>query len=284
MSEPFETNAVTGQRIDKVRRYKWGGHPGAPGKPMHLPKESLRVHGYADGGYQRNMNDRVRLSIAREFNWQSFGVLVVSQRQDGSLWVVDGQNRHAAAMEREDVSLVPCMVFRLNTLREEAQAFLRLNKNRGLPKTLQMLPAQVHAGDATAVALQELVAGTGRTISSNSSPTTFACVTALMRALRLNGEALDRIWPLLVELTRGRPFHNVILEGFWYIEARLPEGVSLADAAFRRRALSIGYEELLEAAGRAAAYHAKGGAKIWAQGIRDRLNKGASKNIVPVTD
>lgn len=70
-----------------------------------------------------------------------------------------------------------------------------------------------------------------------------------------------------------------VLCGLVHIEARLQEGHSLADPKWAERVLKIGERELHEAAGRAAALYAKGGSRVWAVGILDRLNKGTKTRL-----
>lgn len=65
-----------------------------------------------------------------------------------------------------------------------------------------------------------------------------------------------------------------MVSGLHHIESKMPEGESLTDSRWRERVLQAGYERLLQAAGSAAAYHARGGAKVWADGMLKEMNKG----------
>jgi hypothetical protein len=111
---------------DKISRYDWAV-PGDDGKYQCIPVADLKI----DHSYQRaEVGDTTILAIARNFKWSAFGVLVVMERANGTLYVVDGQQRLAAVKRRGDIEKVPCMVFQSTGKDHEAQAFLDLNTAR----------------------------------------------------------------------------------------------------------------------------------------------------------
>lgn len=58
-----------------------------------------------------------------------------------------------------------------------------------------------------------------------------------------------------------------------YIESNLPAGVSLTDKRWRERLIRIGCGDIEAAMANAAAFYSEGGARIWASGILQRVNR-----------
>src|SRR4051794_33828172 len=87
-----------------------------------------------DQRYQRALNARRVKKIANEFDPYSVGMLIVSDRGDGTKVVLDGQTRRAAlvAMGWED-QMVPCYVYVGLSVEEEARIFRTLNQDRARP-------------------------------------------------------------------------------------------------------------------------------------------------------
>lgn len=111
---------------NKVERYDWA-LPGDDGKFRCVPVGDLKI----DHSYQRaEVGDTNILAIARGFKWSAFGVLIVMERANGGLYVVDGQQRLAAVKRRGDIDKVPCYVFTSDGKDREAQAFIDLNTAR----------------------------------------------------------------------------------------------------------------------------------------------------------
>lgn len=105
---------------DKAERYGWVLKDIAAGEFRQIPKFSLLF----DQSYQRDLIKERVLKIQREFSWFSFGVLTVVQREDDYYYVVDGQHRLKATHDLKLIRTVPCLVFRLTSVQQEAMAFL----------------------------------------------------------------------------------------------------------------------------------------------------------------
>jgi hypothetical protein len=92
----------------KIERYDWA-LPGDDGQFRCVPVHELKV----DHSYQREqVSDSTILKIARDFSWSMFGVLIVMERTNGNLYVVDGQQRLAACIRRGDIEKAPCSSLR----------------------------------------------------------------------------------------------------------------------------------------------------------------------------
>lgn len=254
--------------VDKIERYDWKllDHPG---ELRMLNKRLLRV----DERYQREATEPKVKEIARAWSWLACGALLVAERE-GVYFVFDGQHRALAAARRSDIDNLPCVVFRTAGTKEEAEAFLRANKNRKPLNGLAKFRAATAAEQPAALLVQQLISGVGRTPSDVSSGTTVRCLALMMLHAERQPDVLKRVWPLIAEVCAGNPVHERVMDGLLYVENHLPEGESLMDKEWRKRALRVSHGGLLGAANRFAAAYAKGGAKVWGLGMVDAMNKG----------
>lgn len=254
--------------VDKIERYDWKLMD-RPGELRMLNKRLLRV----DERYQREATESKVKEIARAWSWLGCGAVLVAER-GGQHFVYDGQHRVLAALRRSDIENLPCIVFRTDGTKEEAEAFLRANKNRKPLNGLAKYRAATAAGQPAALLVQQLISGVGRTPSEVSSGTTVRCLALMMLHAERQPDVLKRVWPLIAEVCVGNPTHERVMDGLLYIENHLPQGESLLDREWRKRALRVSYGGLLGAANRFAAAYAKGGAKVWGLGMVEAMNKG----------
>lgn len=268
-----ETTSSKGRAVDKIARYKWLSRNN-PGKLEYVPKSLLQV----DGRYQRSLNDAKRLRIASSFNWAAFGVLIVARRNDGSLWVIDGQHRLMAAQSRSDVKEVPAVIFEFGAnLVDEATDFLIANKDRKPLTGVDSFKAMVFSEDPIALEVQKMIHDAGRTVG-DSTPIArrIRCVKAMCNCMSANAEAMRRIWPLIVELMGSYDLDNRLVQGMHWLECHLldPTGNdrSLTELETQRKLLTAGYTAILRAIGDAAAYYNRGGQVVFARGILKVIN------------
>jgi len=262
----------THQGVDKVKRYGWVSK-NEPGKLLYVPKEQLRV----DQTYQRSLNDSKRKRIASNFNWAALGVLLCARRPDGSLWVIDGQHRLAAAMSRSDVQDVPVVVFEFDgNIQDEAADFLIANKERKPLTGVDSFKAQVAAGDPIAIAVNDMVHSTGRVIGTATDAKTVRCVAMLYTCMQSNATAMKQLWPLICELCADESIDNRFVAGLHWLETRLvdqnEEERSVLEASNRRKLAEAGIRKILHSIGDAAAYYHRGGQAVFAKGILNVLN------------
>lgn len=117
-----------------------------------IPKARLTI---PVDDYQRNEAEgRIAAEIAQNFDWVAFGTLIVIHRTDGTLQVIDGGTRLNAALKRDDINELPCIVFSGLTAEEEAEVFLRVNENRRKLQVWQLQHAEVAARRALAIKAQ----------------------------------------------------------------------------------------------------------------------------------
>lgn len=267
--------AINGR--SKVEHYGWTVVD-EPGKIMYLPKETLKV----DPSYQREETERKVLRIASEWSWMACGTILVADRS-GEYFVFDGWHRVNAAMRRSDIANLPCLVFMVSEVSQEAKGFLRANTDRQAMTAVEKFNAKIMTGDMASIKVQEMVAKAGYKITkAGSAPRTLACVSALQREVIQHPEAFDRVWPLIVEACGGDIITEHVVQSIGFIEHALEKkgaGESLTRNPWRARVLALGGDGIANAAKKAAAYYAKGGSRVWASGVVDALNKGVQKRL-----
>lgn len=240
---------------------------GAPGSLKYIRKDLILV----DLNYQRDLETNKVKKIAAEWNWVALGALILARR-DKKLYVVDGQHRLYAALMREDIKSLPCVVFESAGVEREAKDFVSIQKNRMAMMSWDVYKALLASGDETALELEKIVNSSGRSVSKRNSNSSIRCVSRLMDQVRQNKEKLTNIFPLMSRLMEGHPFHERIVAAIFYVETRLPDGVSLSDKRWTNRILEIGYDEILLSIGRACAYHIRGSDAVFAEGLLNAIN------------
>jgi hypothetical protein len=260
-------------KITKIDRYKWQVQD-EPGIQQMVNKHRLLV----DKEYQRNTNDMKVLTLAREWSWIACSSITVALR-DGEYYVVDGQHRVAAAMRRSDITELPCLVFKTAGIAVEAKGFLAANTQRKPMYSSEKFKALVVTESTEALLVQELAAQAGRHISRDTSPSTIGCIGLLLRLAKANPATLQKMWPMLTDVCKGYNLHERIVDGLMYLETNMPEGESLTDRKWRSRIEKVGYAALLDAAAKASAFYSRGGAKVWALGMLEAINKGLRERL-----
>lgn len=154
--------------MNKVEHYDWA-KPGDRGRQCLIRVDDLKI----DHSYQRaQLLDGIILAIARNFQWSAFGALVVMERENGDKYVVDGQQRLAAAKRRGDIQTVPCIVFRSDGKDHEALAFLSLNTSRRPVSAIDKFNAAARACLEPQVSVMACLKSMGLSVSLNGSPDT----------------------------------------------------------------------------------------------------------------
>jgi hypothetical protein len=259
-------------RVPKQDAYNWE-RLDSQGEFSMIEKGRLNV----DHQYQRDNISKSRvLVIAAYFSWIAFGVLVVGRRSDGTLWVVDGQHRKLAADRRSDVTVLPCLVFDMEEIKREAQAFLAANTVRGPVKTLDKFRALVLSGEVVAIAVQSLVSTTGHRIGGGNGRDV-RCVAKLMQCMRTDAQTLRIVWPMSVEICNGSAPSDDIIGGLFVLERHLhnTRQGSIADVHNRQTLVRRGLDEIRSEVRKAVAYHG-GGDFSCAEGICNAINYGRS--------
>ena len=109
--------------------------------------------------YQREVKTKHRKIVA-EFDEDSLGVPLIGERSDGSLWIVDGQQR-ITALRKLGWTEVRANVFRSDGPVHEAQVFKRVNLDRTALKPVEQFKARLTAQDEIALNIVAAVEAEG---------------------------------------------------------------------------------------------------------------------------
>ena len=152
-----------------------------------------------DDSYQRSIDtaasQKLIRAIASEWDWDVLDILKVSRRPDDRLFLVDGQHRRAAAVLRNDIPQLPCVLKRCAGPDEEARLFMAANRGRKRMSRLDDFRAALAAGDGDAIAVDRLVTAAELKIASHElaahvGPGELVNVVGLRNQLRRHGDTV----------------------------------------------------------------------------------------------
>lgn len=138
----------------------------------------------------RNLINR----IAKDWDWRLCMPLMVSERA-GALWVIDGQHRLSAALQRGDIAHLPCCVIKFDSAQAESEMFVQANKNRKALTAIDLFRAAVAAGSSTETRTFELITAAGLKVSNHTNtaslaPGALTIVNGVTRAITRYGEGI----------------------------------------------------------------------------------------------
>lgn len=144
-----------------------------------------------DTRYQRPVDMSWVRKLAAGFDMRRFGVVVTSLRQDGRLYVVDGQHRVSAA-RMTGVAKVPVVIYDDLTPAEESALFSSLNTERKRMQPEELYWADFLAGNEEAVGIATALERSGHRLSRKQrGQHGITCFGALRSAYRYDeGESL----------------------------------------------------------------------------------------------
>jgi hypothetical protein len=210
--------------MDKAKRYDWA-MPGEVGEFRWIPVAELHVDVYdedSNDGYQRKEHSKANtLSIARDFNWAAFGVLVCMERVDGSIWVVDGWQRLGSIRTRGDIPKAPCMVFRSRGADHEALAFARINTNRKTVQALDKFNALAAAKQQPEAEIAQWLSDHGFSTADHAiRPGSMSFVREIVNNWKLDPDRCKASLKIQREIVLDEPLHVDIHKAVFYLLGR----------------------------------------------------------------
>lgn len=152
-------------------RLKCNGQVGRRPSLEFRPMPELGI----DPAYQRSIDNGESQALIRRiavhWDWGLCQPLTVARREDGSLWVVDGQHRLAAARLRRDIYDLPCVIVPSGGLSDEAANFVALNSQRRKLSALDLFKAALASGDKDALAVMEAIEAAGLSLAPHFNHT-----------------------------------------------------------------------------------------------------------------
>lgn len=283
MLEQYETDS--GIKISPVytapkhELYKWKT-PEEPGELCWKSKKDLFID---VNTYQRAKTSQAKVNrIASSFDWMLFEVLVVALRNDGKHYVIEGGHRLRAAWSREDVDLVPCVVFKDKTVKEEAHAFVESALSVSSISSLDKYKAQLIAENESALRAHELLDRYGLSVShSGHDKNGITAIQSVIYLVDTAPEVADDVIKLCVDICKSdmQPTGQMIRALKYLIYHKEALGFDISKGALRERLTSIGPELVLKSMRTEAGLSGKGGEKIHARGILNAINKGLRNKL-----
>lgn len=263
--------------IPKREKFSWA-QPCSPGDFKLIPKVDLNI----DGSYQREEVSKEKVAdIARDWDWKLFGTLSVVVRPDGSHWVYDGGHRCRASFLRDDITVLPCMVFRADDEKTEAKAFIGTNTMKSVVSAYHKHRASVKTGEPIALACQAIVEKYGYSVSQgNAKKFSFKAINTLQSLVKEDSALAEKSFGLCASIcSGGEVISGEVLEGIFRCQKKAWGKLDVFDAQNSeklRRESQAGIEIAIR---REKHIMGKGGSAVNAKAILDILNKGKHRKV-----
>lgn len=152
-----------------------------------VPVESLLV----DDRYQRPLTSFVD-EVTRDYNPALIGTLIVSERDNGHLAVIDGQTR-LEGMRRNGEEGAPCLVYHGLSHEQEAELFADLQTKRRGMATYLRFRASLVAKNTEAIAIAAIVQHAGFELDTTLTAHTVKAIAALESIYRRDPQLLSNV-------------------------------------------------------------------------------------------
>jgi len=167
-----------------------------------------------DRNYQRPLKGKLVERILRTFSWQKFGAVVLSRKEDGRFNVVEGQHRWKAAAMHPDIKEIPAVIVRHEDVKDEADSFLSINRDRMAVTSVERYWAGLTAGDKDMMAISRVLQAAGCDVvpeQGHYRPNLTNSIGAVQRALQRFGHGATR--RALLVIRAAWPDDNNALRG-----------------------------------------------------------------------
>ncbi|MFE3797021.1 DUF6551 family protein [Nocardia tengchongensis] len=144
-----------------------------------------------DSKAQRNINDSHARHIANHIVPEAIGSIVLSQREDGRQYIVDGQHRRAAC-QLAGIKTIMAEVHHGLSPADEAILFLIKNRESHKPRPIDEYHVGLTGGVPLFVETDRVLTSHGLALGSSSTNSVGAVSGVLQLVDRYGGEVLDR--------------------------------------------------------------------------------------------
>ena len=177
-------------------------------KKVEMPVyKMMKVDTLKTGMYQRELNMSRVKRYSLDFDWDIFGVPLVSLR-NGNYFIVDGQHR-VELLKMLGIEEVLCQVICGLSYEQEAKKFVKLNSERGGLTSNQKFHGRVESKDPIALDIVRVLKGRGFTYSHTAGQkkeNVISAVACVENIYKVYGDKhLDRVLSILRESWFGSP-------------------------------------------------------------------------------
>lgn len=164
-----------------------------------VPVGELQV----DHTYQRPVSPTHVNRIAKGFDHSLFGIVTVSEREDGSLYILDGQHRAAALVKLGRGEMrIPCEVLTGLSLQEEAEIFHLRNSNKKTMSPQEKFRGALLSGDERAMEIERIVRNSGYEVNLDDSELRGGKIPAIAALRHVDKQYRDGHLAITLELIR----------------------------------------------------------------------------------
>jgi len=250
-----------------------------PGKLIEIDKRQLSI----DPRYQRKLWENRIARMAANWSWISCGALIVAQRTgSATFFLIDGQHRWEAAKRVPSITKLPCLLFQLDEVKDEALGFLAANTERKIPSLGEQFKALLVIGDPSAQVAEALAIAAGRRIGAPADKDHISAVSSLLFLIKTDTPAVQRCWPTLAKLCEGKRMTSRMMQGVIGLERRMPQRTSLGQPPWSGRLLHVGYDKVSDMMRQVIAIDGNTSERSCADGVSRAMNFGLRKTLNPV--
>lgn len=148
-----------------------------------------------DDTYQRNTNGtRSKENIKKimsNFCWEEFTPITVVKTEKGTYNIIDGQHRYKAAVALGDIKELPCWIISKTSVKEQADTFIGINKNRVSTNPYDLYKANIAAGNPDAVMIDDFCNKAGIIIPFDgycSQPCMTLAISTIRKHLKMHND------------------------------------------------------------------------------------------------
>lgn len=248
---------------------------GTKGKYEKVSKYDLKV----DHDYQREQVDvRTIQNMARNWNWVLCQSLVVARRISGDMYIIDGQQRHAASLLNSSITWLPCIVYPSTGKEWEATAFEGINANRKRLSSFDIFRPRLQYHEKVSTEIYEFVKSKGYSISSSSGINKISFINTLAEKWKVHPEEAKKAINLCIESCDNRyPINNFMFRGIYWLLLNHAEFDEIALRNLRSADISTILINIKRASGLGLGYD-----KAAALGILKTIDHGRSSGRIGV--
>lgn len=205
-----QTETATIEEVEQTLnvRFKSGKMAGIIKNKLTSTVKASDLH--IDRTYQRDINDNKVKLIIKNFNQNAIGVVTLSMRENGDLYIIDGSHRVEALKRMGFGNLdLNAIVFFDLSIQDESELFLLMNENRTKPKRADLHKAAVVADSNFAKQIDDVLASIGLHIGSKPGDSTVRAISTVYKVSEKIG--LDNFKKVMTILVDANGTHSKFL-------------------------------------------------------------------------
>lgn len=263
----------------KRDRYKWSTTDSEMGTFLMVSKHDLNI----DGCYQRGEVSKSKvLEIAKGWDWKLFGALSVVMRNDGSFWVYDGGHRARASFYRDDIQDLPCVVFEVDSIIDEAKAFIGANTMKSNVSAYHVYCASIEAREPNALAVKALLEKYGYEATLDGKKQYgLTAIHTLKKLVSEDAVFAEKCFALCVDIAiDGENIQAAVMRGIFHLAKRLIGKADIFAPEYRNKLIKHTIPGIEVAIRREKHICGRGGQLVEVKAILDIVNKSRRRKLI----